>query len=344
MNLELLRRLSDAFGPPGMEDEVREIIRGEAEKYSSKIETDVLGNLIVEFGDPSSRPRVLVAAHMDEVGFMVRFVDKRGFLYVHRVGGVNLEIVPGSRILFETSKGKVLGVAQRRISGKTEDIFIDIGAARREDAHRQGIEIGTMGVFEPCFRTMNTGYRVMGKAFDDRMGCFVALEVMRRIKVEKGHLVYVFTSMEEIGGKGSTVAGYTLEPDYCLVLEGTFALDVPGVPEEDWVNRLGRGPAIRKMDASTVHNVRLFNFFKKVARELNLPYQIQVTRRGGTDASKIEVTRSGVVSGVISVPNRYIHTGVMIADIDDIENTIKLSAGVIDRLLRGTEKITIKSN
>jgi len=334
--VDILGKLSETNGAPGYEDKVRELITGLVKNYVEKLSVDKLGNLITVKG--RGRPRVMLAAHMDEVSLMIRHIDSNGFMRFISLGGVPPYVLLGQEVVIEGSRSKVYGVVGAKPPHlrepakelKIEDLYIDVGAENREEVSELGIKIGDLAFFSTKFRYC--GRRVMGKAFDDRVGCTVLIEVLRRIEDIGCALYGVFTVQEEVGTRGAKVAAFSIEPDVAIVLEGTIAADTPDVPVYKVITRLRRGPAIRIMDASMITNRKLLGFVIKVAEELKLPYQLQISPTSGTDAGRIHLTKGGIPSIVISVPCRYIHTPKSIAIVDDMEHTIKLVEEVVKRI------------
>lgn len=332
----ILRELSEVNGAPGYEDKVRELIVKFVKNYVRKLTVDKLGNLITVKGE--GRPKVMLVAHMDEVSLMIRHIDEKGFIKFINLGSISPYILLGEEIAIEGSNGIVYGVIgtkpphlrERVKELRIEDLYIDVGARDRKDVIESGINIGDFAFFSTKFRVHRR--RVMGKAFDDRVGCTVLIEVLRKVKNVEGSLYSVFTVQEEVGTRGAKIAAFTLEPDIAIVLEGTIAADTPDVPTYKTITQLRRGPAIRVMDATMITNRKLLNFVIKIAEELKIPYQLQISPTSGTDAGRIHITKSGIPSIVISVPCRYIHSPRSIAIIDDIEHTIELVKEIIERI------------
>lgn len=342
MNLEQkLQTLSDAFGVAGFEDEVREVLHGMASPYADTCETDVLGNLTCSRG---SGDAVMVDAHMDEVGFMVRWIEKDGFLRLTALGGWDDRILLAHRLTIRTRNGSrvygVIGSTPPHIlsSGEREkvvpldDLFVDIGARSRDEADAFGVRIGDPATIHYPFQRLREGY-VTGKAFDDRAGCLVAAEAMRILAKEKlpYKLVVNFAVHEEGGLRGAKVAAYRVAPKLALALEGTIGADMPGVPEAKQPVRLGQGPAITLADRSITVNPKLARFLEKIADENGIPYQYKLPAYGSTDAGAIHLERGGILAGVVSVPCRYIHSPVSTLYLADLEATIKLVTAFLKR-------------
>ncbi|MBC7114419.1 MAG: M42 family metallopeptidase [Archaeoglobi archaeon] len=336
---ELLKRFSEAPGISGYEDGVREVLRRELEGLVDEIREDTLGNLIgVKRGE---RPSIMLAAHMDEIGLMVKHIDEDGFIKFVKIGGWFDQTLLDQRVLLLTENGPVYGVIgskpphvmseeERKKPVKAEDMFIDIGASSREEVEKAGVRIGTPVVLErSCVRLI--GDRVCGKAFDDRAGIVAMIEAIRR--AETGSQIYaVATVQEEVGLKGARTSAYALEPDVAIVLETCIATDSPGFREKKSI-KLGGGPAITVVDASgrgIITHQKVLRWMRETAEEFGIPFQLEVSDGGTTDATAIHLTKSGILAGVISVPTRYIHTSVSILSLGDLENCIELTRRCIE--------------
>jgi len=332
---ERLRVLSDAFGVAGFEDEVRGELRRMVEPLVDSVEVDPLGNLICTRGEG---PIVMLDAHMDEVGFMVRWIEKEGFLRLSALGGWDERLLMGQRLTLRTRQGRdvhgVLGASpphilsqeERRKPVALEDLFADVGAQSREEAEQMGIRIGDPATIHYPFRPLQDDC-VTGKAFDDRVGCLVLVEVLQVLAdVELPYrLVANFAVCEEVGLRGARVAAWTVAPKVALALEGTIGADVPGVPEAKQPVRQGRGPAITVADRSIIVKPELVRFLEEVAEAEGIPYQYKLPLYGGTDAGAIHLERGGVLAGVIAVPCRYIHSPVSTLRLSDLEHTVRLT-------------------
>ena len=332
--IRLFASLSDAFGPPGNEKDVREILRGDLEEYADDMKVDKLGNIFFHHHGKDGSPKVMLAAHMDEVAFMVTFIEKDGFLRFHTLGGITSNIMPGQMILLRGGKGDLKGIIgtkpphlareeERKKVVPMEDLFIDIGAENLEDAEEKGVEIGTNGVFDVTFTELGEGY-LRGKAFDDRAGCTVLAEVFKALKDSECNLVAVGTIQEETGLRGARTAAWQADPDYALALEGTFTADVPGSRPDKVSSRLKGGPVVTIADRTIVTHPAVLKTLTKVGKKKLIPFQFKKVPMGGTDAGAIHLTKAGVPSGVVAVPCRYIHGPASVTHVDDLKNTIAL--------------------
>ncbi len=324
----LLKRLSEAFGPSGQEQDVRAVLQEELNDYISEWKRDALGNLIA-VKPASSGPRVMLAAHMDECGLMVTHVDGAGLLHFRKVGGLDDRVLVSKSVV--VGKKRVAGVIGAKAihlqkpQERTQviphnSLYIDIGAKSKEEALKM-VNIGDYVVFDTKFGEFGTGM-VKGKAFDDRAGCAVLAEVL---KEDYSMPVYgAFTVQEEIGLRGAGVAAYAVDPDLAIVLEGTTCNDVSGADEHGYCTHLGGGPAITVMDASAISNKKMVAELVRLAEEHNIPNQFKRSITDGSDAGSINVSRDGVPVVVVSVPCRYIHSPVSVLQLSDFEHTIAL--------------------
>ncbi len=340
--LDLLKRLSEAHGVPGSEGEVRGILRQELSKFCA-IEEDRMGNLIARKGE--GKRRIMLAAHTDEVGLMVKHIDNEGFIRFATLGGFFDQTLLSQRVLVHTSKGRLYGVIgskpphilkeeEKKKVIEYKEMFIDIGAKDEEAAKKRGVRVGDYITFDRSFRTLGGDY-ITGKAFDDRLGCAAMVEVVRAVRPKKDISIYaVGTVQEEVGLKGARTAAYKLNPDIAIVLEVTVATDFPGA-KEDVKAALGKGPAITIADASgrgLITHPEVKDLLFSTAEKHKIPYQPEVSEGGTTDASAIHLTREGIPSGVVSIPTRYLHSPVEVANLSDIKNAVKLVARAIEAL------------
>ena len=360
--VETLRRLSEAVGVPGFEEEPRQLIRQEIEGLVDRVWVDPLGNLLALRRGESKHPRILLDAHTDEVGFLVRHVDERGFLRLSPLGGWDPRILPGQRVVLQPRDKdgrlrRVYGVVvavpphlttreQREKVIPLEELAVDIGVDSQREAEELGVGVGTpLTVWQPFLEL--AGGSVTGKAFDDRVGCTVLIHVLRRLaqsKEQRATVVANFAVSEEVGLRGARTGAYTLEPDVALALECTTAADVPGVPEHKNPTSLGRGPAITVADRSLIAHPRVVETLHRVALEQKIPYQVKKPLTGGTDAGSIALTRGGVPAGVVSVPCRNIHSAVSLLRLSDLQSTIDLVYGFVEAWPSEAAKIREESD
>ena len=337
---ELLKKLCDAHGISGYEDEVREIVKAEIESYVDEIKVDKLGSLIcIKNGGEFKE---MVCAHMDEIGFMVKHIDDKGFIRFTPIGGWFSQIALGQRVILHGSKGKVYGVIgckpphvmkdeERRKAIEFKDMFIDVGAESRDDVLAMGIEIGTPITIDR--ELVKMGSRVTGKALDDRAGLAVMIEALKRTKSD-ATIYAVATVQEEVGLKGARVSAFAIEPNVALALDVCVATDFPGAESTHMDIKLGKGPAITIVDAGgrgLIATKNVVRWLKETAEKNDIPYQLEVAEGGTTDATAIQLTKAGIPSGVVSIPARYIHSPVEVVDMRDMENSANLVAKALER-------------
>jgi putative aminopeptidase FrvX len=339
----LLRRLSEANGVSGHEEEVRAIILSEIRGRVDECRIDGLGNLIArKKGGGSSPLRVLAAAHMDEVGLMIAQAEDSGLLRFATVGGIDARVLPARSVFIgENRVPGVIGIKPVHLTDKGErdktieakQLTIDIGATSKAEAERL-VKRGDCAVFATDFRELagqGSSWRtVQGKAFDDRAGCALLLELLQQ-KLPFD-LVAAFTVQEEVGLRGARVAAYAENPDVAVVLECTGANEVPAKRDLSPSTRLHGGPAITMRDNSFIADPRLVGLFSDTARELGMAYQVKQPNIGGTDAGAMQRVRAGVAAITIAVPARYIHSPAAIMDLTDFENTLALTREALLRL------------
>lgn len=343
-SIALLRELSDAFGVSGFEDEVRERIDKAIRPFVDEIRVDALGNLIATRKGADDRV-LMFDAHIDEVGFLVKWIDDAGFLRLAPIGGWDERIVPGHRVEIRTRSGEIrygvigaspphiLSPEERKAPIPLEKLFIDIGATSRHEAIDMGVQIGDPLTIHYPFLELADGY-VTGKAFDDRAGCTVLIEVARRLSESDApmNIAFSFSFGEEVGLRGARTAAFQIDPDLALALEGTIGADTPGVDEENQPTRLGRGPAISVADRSIIVAPRIVRALEAAADAASIPYQYKLPTYGGSDAGAIHLTRGGIPAGIVSVPCRFIHSPISTLRLNDLENTIRLVVGFVQSL------------
>lgn len=335
--LELIKRYCDALGTSGIEDAVREAIIEDIKDFPCTYETDPMGNLVVfKKGKKSRDKKVLFAAHMDEVGFMVKYIDEDGYLWFDAVGGVDRRVVSGKRIIFCESgiKGviasKSVHIQTSEERGKCEPItemHIDIGAKSREEANRY-VNIGDCAVFEPNFEEFGNGL-LKSKALDDRFGCAVLVQMI------KSDLEYdtwfSFNTCEEIGCDGAKEVAHRLRPDIAVVIETTTAGDVLGIPKSKCACEVGKGAVVSLMDRGAVYDKKLVELAVSVADEKEIKWQYKNVIAGGNESSAFQKAASGARVLAISAPARYIHSASNILSISDIKAVCDLAIALNER-------------
>jgi endoglucanase len=333
----LLQELSNLNGISGREDEVRAYIYEKAAGKADEVRFDALGNLIAVKRPKASGPVVMLAAHMDEVGLMVTGIDKSGMLKISPVGSIDHRVLVSKPVT--VGKDRIKGVIgskpihlqerdEQRRPIEMQSLFVDIGANSKEDAE-QVVKPGDMVAFDTQAGVFGQG-RFKGKALDDRAGCAVLLKLL---EMDFDLPLYLaFTVQEEIGARGARTAAYHIKPSVALVFEATSAGDTLETKEHKMSTRLGKGPAVTFMDRSVVVNRPLFKRIRDVAEHKGINYQLRQMTTGGTDAGPISQSHTGVPTGVISVPCRYIHSPVSVMDLSDFEDTVKLAAAVLESI------------
>jgi len=343
-SIDLLRELSDAFGVSGFEDEVRGLIEARIRPFVDEVTVDPLGNLIATRAGTGERV-LMLDAHTDEVGFMVKWIDDDGFLRLAAIGGWDERIIPGHRVEIRTRAGElrhgvigtspphILSPEERKSPIPLDKLFVDVGATSRHEAADMGFRIGDPLTIHYPFVEVTDGY-VTGKAFDDRAGCAVLLETAGRLAETDLPMktVFSFSFGEEVGLRGARTAAYQIKPDLAIALEGTIGADTPGVPDENQPTRLGRGPAISLADRSIIVSPKVVKALEAAADAAAIPYQYKLPTYGGCDAGAIHLTRGGVLAGVLSVPCRFIHSPISTLRLNDYENTVRLLTGFIQTL------------
>ncbi len=325
--LQLIKKLVETPGPSGQEQDIRAAVREEIKGYADEIRTDALGNLIARVGTKKEGGmRVMVSAHIDEIGLMVTHVDDNGFARFLAVGGVSPFTCLGGRVIFMNGARGVIGM-ERLEPGKTptlEQMYIDIGATSAKDCP---VQVGDVCGFERPF--MDLGKRLVAKSMDDRIAAVIAIEAMKQVKKTSPNEIYfVFSVQEEVGIRGATTAAYGVNPEVGI------AVDVTGVgdtPKGHKLNvKLGDGPAVKVRDSSFIADPRVVKWMVNEAEAQGLPYQMEVLTFGGTDGRAIQMTREGVPAGCLSIGSRYIHTPSEMVDRADVENSIKLLTGLLN--------------
>lgn len=325
--MELLEKLVNSFGVSGDEGEVRELIKKEIEKYVDEVYTDKFGNLIAH--KKGKVPRIMLAAHMDEIGLMVKRINEKGKIVFSTIGGIEVLSLIGQKVAIQTGKTKVIGVitSDQLLSGdeikelpKVTDLYIDT-AFDKEKLTKLGVEIGNYIHFYDCNCCfLHGGEFVCGKALDNRIGCYIQIELAKLMKDNKNEIFYVFTVQEEIGLYGARTSAYTIDPAWAIAVDTTTADDVYSTPTRS----LGGGPVITMKDATMVGNQCVNNWLKELAKKNDIPIQYGVSEYGSTDALTISFSRGGIPATSIGVPVRNIHTVVGMASVKDVKNTIKL--------------------
>jgi putative aminopeptidase FrvX len=338
MDFSLLEKLSNAFGISGKEDEVRQIVKEEFEALCDEVYIDNLGSVIGHKKGPS--PRIVIDAHIDEIGFIVNHIDKEGFVRVLSVGGVDQRVFYSQRVRIfgkQLIRGVVGSTPPHLTRGKEsesdkvpsiEDCFIDTGLPPKKVL--ENVSIGDYVGFDSVF--FDNGASVCGKAFDDRVGIFSIIEGLKATKSSSADLYLVGAVQEEMGLRGASASAFGVAPDVAIALEGTVANDCPGVPEEKKLAKQGKGPELRIMDRRMLADRNLVNFISKIGKKRGIPHQFVVKKVGSTNAAAYQIARAGIKVAAISCPVRYIHSPMGIARKADIEAMVSLVAAIIEEI------------
>ncbi len=351
--LTMLKDLTDAKGIPGNEQEPRSVMKKYIEPYADEIETDGLGSLIALKSGDANGPKIMIAGHLDEVGFMITRIDDKGFLRFQTVGGWWSQVMLAQRVTIVTKKGDITGVIgskpphilsaeARKKPVEIKDMFIDIGASSKEEAQEWGVRPGDMAVPYFEFTLMNDEKMMLAKAWDNRIGCAIAIDVLKNLKGEDHpNTVYgVGTVQEEVGLRGAKTAANKVKPDIAFAVDVGVAGDTPGISDKEAQAKMGEGPQIMLYDASMVSHKGLRDFVTGIADELDIPYQFDAMPGGGTDAGSTHLAGEGAPSLAITIATRYIHTHAALLHRGDYENAVKLITEVVKRLDKDTvEKI-----
>ena len=317
---ELIQTLSSAHGPSGDEADIRNILSELASPMADEVAWDTMGNLIVHRKGPGSK--VMLAAHMDSIGFIVTHIEKEGFLRMGKLGGISPKEAVYTPIRFKNGVRGVVVPEEKADFGKLklDECYIDIGA-RDEEQAKKLVQVGDTAVYDsPCFLQDS---RVISPYLDNRISCAVLLAVLERIQTSANDLYFVFTSQEEVGLRGAKTAAWAVDPDWAIAVDVTDVDDTPG-SERSGTVQLGQGAAVKVMDSSIICHPEIVAKLEGLAQVQGISVQRDIMRGGGTDAGAIHTTRLGVKTGGISVPCRYIHTPVEMADLGDAEACIKL--------------------
>lgn len=343
--LQMLKELTDAKGISGNERETREVMKKYIEPYADELMYDNLGSLIAVKKGKEDGPKIMVAGHLDEIGFMITQIDENGFLKFQTVGGWWGQVMLAQRVTIQTKNGDIPGVIgskpphiltpeERKKPVNVKDMFIDIGVTDKEEAISAGVRPGDSVVPVCEFTVMHNPKFLLAKAWDNRIGCAIAIEVLKQLKgTDHPNVVYgVGTVQEEVGLRGATTSAHQIKPDIGIAVDTGIPGDTPGISDKEAMSKLGKGPQIIMYDASIVTHKGLRDFITDTAEEHSIPYQYETSPGGGTDAGKIHLTANGVPALSITVATRYIHSHASMIHRDDYENTVKLLVEVIKRL------------
>ena len=343
LNEELLKRLIETPGVPGREERQREIAREELGSLTDEVRTDSLGSVI---GTRRGRDdvRVMLAAHMDEIGFLVRYVDDRGFVRLQTLGGHDPANMVSQRVIVTTAEGKTLRGAlqparkpphlarnEEQKPPKAEDFYVDLGMPAEEV--KKAVRVGDYVTMDRTLKRVGNNY--LGKAMDDRIGVFVMIEALRALRDHEATIHAVATSQEEVGLRGAEASGSSLAPTVVVALDITLAMDVPGTQDENRITELGKGAALKIMDSHSISHPRLVEHFQRIAEREGITYQTEILPAGGTDAGGVQRLHGGIPAITLSVPCRYVHTPNEMVSEEDVQAAIDLLARYLEEAHTG---------
>ena len=325
---ELIRRLVEMYSPSGSEERVRDFIRAEVEPLADEVRVDPLGSLVARKRGTGEGQRIVLAAHMDEIGVMVTYVDEKGFARFTSVGGVRSLSSVGARVAFADGTVGVIGLEEKRDDRDKiptlAQCYIDVGATSREDCP---VAVGDAAVFVRPLDKQGT--RLIAKAMDDRIGCTVLIETLRGLKHTPHDVYFVFSVQEETSLSGARTSTYGIDPQMAIAVDVTDTGDVPEC--EPMAVSLGKGPAIKVQDSGMVAHPAVRDLMVHRAKDAGIPYQMEVLTAGTTDAAAMQLVRAGVPAGCLSIPCRYIHTPSEMVDAADVANGVRLLLEVLAR-------------
>jgi putative aminopeptidase FrvX len=328
MMKSLIQELVETTGPSGYETQVREVIRSKIESFADEMQVDALGNLIAIKGkNNSSGKRIMLAAHMDEIGIIATHIDGSGFVRFTTIGGVSRHTCVGGRVRFlDGTQGVIYREELENVTSLPtfNQMYVDVGATKRDDCP---VRIGDVAAFDRDFSAY--GDRLVSKAMDDRIGVAVLVETLRKLEKTPNQIYFVFSVQEEVGLRGATTAAFGLDPDIGIAVDVTRSGDTPKGVKMDV--SLGSGPAIKVRDGGMLSDPKVVDYMVHTAESAKIPYQLEVLEAGTTDARAIQLTRAGVPAGCISIPCRYVHAPSEMVDFNDVQNAVQLLLALINQ-------------
>ena len=342
--LNLLKELTETPGVPGYESPIRSVVRRYLEKYG-ELSQDKIGSVICRVPGSADKPRIMLAGHMDEIGFMVKQITPEGFIRFVPLGGWFDQVLLGQRVVIQTKQGDVVGVIgarpphllsaeEREKVVKRKDMYIDIGASSMEEVEKAGVRLGDPIIPRADFVELAGGSTYLSKAFDDRVGTALIISALQELQ-NKEHPNMIFgvaTVMEEVGIRGATTSVRAVDPDVAIVLESDIAGDVPGIKPEESSIKLGQGPTVLLYDARMIPNLRFRDLVLETAKEIGVPLQLSAIEAGATDGAAIHLHGTGVPTVVICVAARHIHSHSSIIHRQDYDNAVKLLVALVNKL------------
>jgi endoglucanase len=340
--VETLEKLSNACGVTGREEEIAGLMKKFLRPYVDEVKEDKLGNVIGIKKGKKNAPKVMIAAHMDEIGLLVKNITEEGFLQFAKIGGIDDRVLLAQKVIVYTEKGPLHGIIgskpphiqkeeERKRVISCDKLFIDIGAANREEVKRMGVRIGDVVCFDVKFARIGKNI-VIGKALDDRVGCAAMIEALKRLEKTECTIYAVGTVQEEVASRGAATSAFGIYPDVAFALDVTVTGDTPGVKEVEAPIRMREGPALTVADSGIIVPQKVLRLLIDAAEENKIPYQLEAGVPGSTDAARILLTREGIPSGAICVPTRYIHSPTSLLSLKDVEQSIELVIAAIQKI------------
>lgn len=331
LNLNLLKNICETPGAPGFEDKIRKLVIDEIRSFVDEIKVDNMGNVIAIKKGVSDQKRIMASAHLDEIGFIVKHIDDKGFIKFHTLGGFDPKTLTAQRVIIHGKKD-IMGVIgskpihimddeDKNKAPKINDFFIDTGLSKKD--LEKSVEVGNSITRERTLIEM--GNNVNCKSLDNRVSVYILVETLKTIKTPAYDFYGVFSVQEEVGIRGAMVATHAIKPDFGLGIDTTIAYDVPGANPDEVVTKLGEGTAIKIMDSSAICDTRMIKYLKKMSNKEKIKYQMEILTAGGTDTAGIQrMAENGTICGAISIPTRHIHQVIEMCNKDDISNSIIL--------------------
>ncbi|MFA5118044.1 MAG: M42 family metallopeptidase [Candidatus Omnitrophota bacterium] len=343
MDEQLLKKIINSAGVSGYEKETAAIMQDELKKSCRDVRIDLFGNVIARKGKGTKK--IMLAAHMDEIGLVVKHIAKDGYLSFIKIGGIDDKVLVGQRVIVKSKKGDCFGIIgikpphltkeeEKNKPMKYEDMFIDIGCSTKEDAEKK-VAVADAVIFEPNAGVLN-GKLFYGKAIDNRIGCYCLLKIMEKLKVD-AEVFAVATTQEEVGLKGARTASFKLDPDFAIAIDTTCAGDTPHIRERESSLKLGGGAAITIMEAGgrgIIVSEKIRDLFIETAKKSKIKYQVDILEGGMTDGAMIYMNREGVLTGVLSIPTRYVHSPTGVFHTDDAQAVIDLCVKVVENFVK----------
>lgn len=324
----LIQKLVETVSPSGYETNIRQVIRAEVEPLVDDLRVDALGNLITLKGKGKANgKKIMLSAHMDEIGVMVTHIDENGFVRFTPLGGVSPRTCLGGRVRFLNNQSGVINSERQEDAAKPlsfEQLFIDVGAVDRKSTN---LRVGDVACFDRLFSDL--GDRLVSKAMDDRIGVAVLIETLRQLGDSPHQVYFVFSTQEEVGLRGATAATFGIDPDLGLSVDVTLTGDTPKGSKMEV--GLGKGPAIKVRDGGMLSDPRVVDWMVKAAEKAHLPYQLEILEGGTTDARAMQLTRAGVPVGCLSIPCRYVHSPSEMVDYNDVQNGVRLLVALLSK-------------